>query len=82
MRAVQDEIAKDGVDIIAFRLMFCQVRSRATPLIGWIMCAAQPPTLLEVLDRIFPRIPGSRSYFYAQTKSNRRKCSRRQYRGV
>lgn len=50
-RAAQQEITKDGVDIIAIRLMFCQIRSRATPLIGWILCAAQPPTFLEVLDR-------------------------------
>lgn len=53
MRAAQQEIAKDWVDILAIRLMYCQIRSRATRLIGRMLCAAQPPTLLEVLG-----IPG------------------------
>lgn len=60
VRAAQQEIASNGVDNFAFRLMSCQTRSRATPLIGIKRCAAQPPTLLEVLDRTSSRISGSR----------------------
>lgn len=34
MRAAQQEIPKDGVVIVAISLMFCQIRSRASRVIG------------------------------------------------
>lgn len=52
MRAAQQQMAKDGVGIIAIRLMSCQIRSKAIPLIGRVLRVAQPPTFLGVLDRI------------------------------
>lgn len=66
VRAAQQEMAKDEVDILAFSLNFCQARSEATFVIGPCPCKNWPrlshQRLLESWSGPEPEIPGREAH--------------------